>query len=77
VPPSFTPHLTLGRWKRPPSFSTVQRVLQEFPREGGFQSPWIVREVLLIRSQLTPRGSLYTPLATIPLRGAKGFNIVM
>ncbi|MGH9196529.1 MAG: RNA 2',3'-cyclic phosphodiesterase [Acidimicrobiia bacterium] len=63
----FTPHLTLGRFKgrRPPR--TIPRALRslKYPSEA-----FLVREVTLMRSELGPKGSRYSALARLPLKGA-------
>jgi 2'-5' RNA ligase len=60
---SFRAHLTLGRVAprgRPPATRGLRA-----------QVRWPVREVVLFRSELSPSGSKYTPLARLPL-GAGG-----
>jgi RNA 2',3'-cyclic 3'-phosphodiesterase len=61
------PHLTLGRLRSPAGREGLTKVLQELPAPQGpaFQ----VGEIILFRSQLSPQGSTYTPLAVIPLGG--------
>ena len=61
----FNGHVTLGRLRRPNRRieNALRQVLApSFPK-------WTVREFELIRSELSPQGSRYTTLATIPLRG--------
>lgn len=72
--PSFTPHLTLGRWKHPPPPHRVEELLRTFPKEGEYRTPWEVKEVLLVQSQLTPQGPIYTPLVSLPLRSEREFK---
>jgi 2'-5' RNA ligase len=58
---SYRPHLTLGRVRGPHP-----------PRLEGCvaPAPFPVRSFTLFRSELSPRGSTYTPLERIPLDGA-------
>ncbi len=60
----FTPHLTIGRVKRPPIRQTVD-FLQRFPFE-----PHTIecREIIFMKSELNPGGAIYTPLATFSLQ---------
>ena len=61
----FNGHVTLGRLRRPNRRieNALRQVLApSFPK-------WTVREFELIRSELSPQGSRYTTLATIPLGG--------
>ncbi len=63
----FAPHLTLGRVKSPKGREGLVRqmaVLPAIPSE-----PFPVREIVLFRSTLTPKGAIYTPLKVIPLGG--------
>src|SRR5215813_1474257 len=57
---SFKPHLTIGRIRQP---RNAQRLAEELLKRGfpaeGFQAD----EIILMRSDLTPRGAIYTPLA--------------
>ena len=66
----FTPHLTLGRVK-----DTHARELQRIgtalqTAKISLRGEWTVREVSLMRSELTPKGAIHTELAQIELRGA-------
>ena len=62
---AFRAHLTLARLDPP---RDVTRVLEPF-RERAF-GPVPVREVVLFRSVLSPKGAEYTPLQVWPLGGA-------
>ncbi len=65
----LVPHLTLGRLRRagkPPA--NLVRMFQEHAEFVAGRT-W-VRHVVLFSSQLTPRGSIYTPLDQAPLAGA-------
>jgi 2'-5' RNA ligase len=53
----FHPHLTIGRVKRPCSIDNILN--QEYISE-----PFIVTTLVLFKSTLTPRGSVYQALAT-------------
>jgi 2'-5' RNA ligase len=61
----FTPHVTLGRVK---SDRPNERLAQALAREAGWRGgEAVVREVLVMSSQLTPRGPVYSVLSTAPL----------
>ncbi|MEE8471582.1 MAG: RNA 2',3'-cyclic phosphodiesterase [Dehalococcoidia bacterium] len=81
----FTPHLTLARLRQgtPPREQERfgrQVVAAIFGGEGGGEGggggggdgpvPMDVQQVSLIKSQLTPKGSIYTRLAHVPLGDA-------
>jgi RNA 2',3'-cyclic 3'-phosphodiesterase len=59
---AFTPHLTLARLKTPGKLPELPG-LTEVTRE-----PFEVREVVLFRSHLSPRGARYEALDRYPLR---------
>lgn len=63
----FSPHITLGRAKSDRIEPILKEKLRKSERElfGSF----LVREVILMRSQLFPEGPIYTPLATFALEG--------
>jgi 2'-5' RNA ligase len=64
----FHPHLTLARLRAPEG----ARTLAEQHRASGFTTePFNVRELLIIRSELTPESSRYTTLSRHPLRDAE------
>jgi 2'-5' RNA ligase len=62
---AFHPHLTLGRVKSPQGRERLARLLQELPPLQW--PPFLVKQVILFRSTLSPQGSTYTPLKVIPL----------
>jgi len=62
----FTPHITLGRVKQDGSAEGLAPLLQKKADwQGG---PLEVREVLVMSSQLTPQGPIYTVLSRAPLQ---------
>ena len=61
----YTPHVTLGRVK---SDRPNDRLAQALAKEAGWRGgEAVVREVLVMSSQLTPRGPVYSVLSTAPL----------
>ncbi len=67
----FKPHLTLGRVNRSVSGADLRKVGElvsglRVAHLGQVQ----VAEIVLMRSDLSPAGARYTPLARIPLSGA-------
>lgn len=63
----FSPHLTIGRVRSPQNASRVAEdlIATGFEREG-FQAT----EVIVMRSEMNPGGSVYTPLFQVALRQA-------
>ena len=61
---AFTPHLTVGRVRSPRKLS---RLVDVFLKDKIVIEPFKVEEVIVYKSQLTPRGPLYSPLARCPL----------
>lgn len=61
---AFTPHLTVGRAKVPPPRAFVEAFLKT-PFDAGEQS---VAEIVLMKSELHPRGAIYTPLVRCALK---------
>lgn len=60
----FSPHLTIGRIREPRNSARLAEVLIA----GGFESEaFLAKEVILMRSDLKPTGSIYTPQAVIRL----------
>ena len=61
----FRPHLTLARIRHPEPLSALQAEIARLPSVdfGAFQA----ESFHLYRSQLDPRGSIYTKLASFPL----------
>ncbi len=65
----FTPHITLGRVKQDGSAKDLAPLLQ---KKADWQAGAVeVREVLVMASQLTPQGPIYTVLSRAPLQGSK------
>lgn len=62
----FSPHLTFGRPKgdRDPALGAVARDIRDAAIAG---EPFVVTEVITMRSELLPSGARYTPLARAPL----------
>jgi 2'-5' RNA ligase len=66
----FTPHLTIGRMNRTASAATLPLIFQHIQnnpvgRIGHFR----VEAIKIFKSVLTPKGSVYTPLYSLPLPG--------
>jgi 2'-5' RNA ligase len=61
----FNPHLTLGRVKSPANRHRLGLALEKLPPLNW--PPFMVSEIILFKSTLTPKGSIYTPLQVIPL----------
>ena len=59
---AFSPHLTIGRVKneRDPALSALARDVRATLLEGD---PFLVSEIVTMRSELLPGGARYTPLA--------------
>jgi 2'-5' RNA ligase len=65
---SYTPHLTLGRVARDVAASERRRLGDIVTEQDvGSLGEMQVREVCLMKSQLSPAGARYTRLAAIPL----------
>jgi 2'-5' RNA ligase len=64
---SFRPHLTLARIKKPLGSNRIQTMLERFQT---FQTEDIVTELVLMRSELFPSGSIYTTLHQSAFRGS-------
>ena len=59
----FAPHLTIGRFRSQQNARQLsERLLSAGFEPEGFQA----REIIVMRSDLKPTGSIYTPLATLP-----------
>jgi 2'-5' RNA ligase len=65
----FHPHVTLGRWRTPPPRGRVDALLAAPLPLSGPDAEWMVHEVRLMESQLTPQGSIYTVVEALPLGG--------
>jgi 2'-5' RNA ligase len=60
----FGPHLTIGRLRSQHN----GRLLSEALVSTGFEpETFDAREIIVMRSNLNPKGSIYTPLAVVPL----------
>jgi 2'-5' RNA ligase len=62
----FSPHLTLGRSRDPRGAPGLAAALAH-AGDGAPPAAWRVGEVVLFRSQLSPRGPRYEALARLPL----------
>ena len=60
----FSPHLTIGRVRNP---SNAARVAEQLIRTGIESESFLATEVIVMRSDLNPSGSVYTPLAVTRL----------
>ncbi|MEO0019501.1 MAG: RNA 2',3'-cyclic phosphodiesterase [candidate division WOR-3 bacterium] len=58
----FSPHLTLGRLREPDSIGFIQGV-------SFASSNWLVKELILFKSELKPTGPVYTKISQFPLKG--------
>jgi 2'-5' RNA ligase len=68
---AFNPHLTLGRVKpnaRSRAKSLGGKLAQEQLTATGATGEWMADRVVLFKSELTPKGSIYTPLSVVELR---------
>jgi 2'-5' RNA ligase len=61
----FSPHLTIGRARTP---HNAVRVAEELIASGFEAEKFEASELIVMRSDLKPTGSIYTPQATINLR---------
>ncbi|HLA38322.1 MAG TPA: RNA 2',3'-cyclic phosphodiesterase [Candidatus Brocadiales bacterium] len=66
----YEAHLTLGRVKSPHNVERLVRLMEEY-REEPFGEE-LVSRVLLMHSQLTPQGPVYTRLEEFPLNTKEG-----
>jgi len=64
----FSPHLTIGRVRSHQETASLIQKLQT--AEFSSSEPIPVKEVVLFRSDLSPKGPTYSPLAVLPLGGA-------
>jgi 2'-5' RNA ligase len=66
----YTPHITIGRVK---SDRPTDKLAQALARQAGWQGGVVpVREVLVLSSELTPQGPIYTVLGRAKLEGNPG-----
>lgn len=64
-PKRFSPHLTIGRVRGPKG---AARVAEDLIARGFEPERFQAREIILMRSDINSKGSIYTPLAHIPLK---------
>lgn len=64
---AFSPHVTLARVREPRRAPALAGALSAAAAQ--LFGRVVVREATLMRSQLSPRGARYTPLAAAPLSG--------
>jgi 2'-5' RNA ligase len=60
----FSPHLTIGRVKNPAGISGI---LEKIGKSSFKSEPFVVFEVIIYKSDLSPAGPRYTSLAKIQL----------
>ncbi len=60
----FSPHLTIGRVKDPRKLGDIPHLMQQMP---FVTDKFVASEVIVMKSQLHPAGSIYTPLAKIKI----------
>jgi 2'-5' RNA ligase len=66
----FRPHLTLGRIKSPKGMIGLAKALEK--RETYTAGRFVASGLNLFKSDLTPRGAIYTKLAVYPFAGQEG-----
>jgi 2'-5' RNA ligase len=69
----YAPHLTIGRVKKglpQRQLTPVGRVIEQEQTNVGQLATLKVTEIALIKSELTPTGPVYTPLAQVRLAGS-------
>jgi 2'-5' RNA ligase len=70
----FKPHLTLARVRQGASGSELEAISRALQTQEGSRpakADFMVEELTLVHSRLDPGGSIYTPLGTARLRGAR------
>lgn len=68
---SFVPHLTVARWKR--GHVGNEAAMRAAAALDGYRGRWwLMDEVVLFRSDLTPDGPVYTALDRVALSSAPG-----
>lgn len=60
----FSSHLTIGRVKYPKG---LDRVLEQIEKTGYDSKPFVVSEVIIFKSDLSPAGPKYTKLEVVSL----------
>jgi 2'-5' RNA ligase len=62
---AFHPHLTIGRI-RPGGRKSARDLGAKLQAESiAIEAAWTVSELILFRSELTPKGAIHIPLASI------------
>jgi 2'-5' RNA ligase len=69
----FSPHLTIGRMRNPKNSASIAEALMA---EGFAPERFKATEVIVMRSQLKPTGSIYTPQATIKLASGQRASLL-
>ena len=64
---AFRPHLTLGRIKSPREVEGLAKIIEG--GEGYTAGSFIAEGLTLFKSDLTPKGAIYTKLAYFPVEG--------
>ena len=76
---TFSPHLTLGRVRERISPGARRRIIQAVssasPASTVVSDPWLVEEIRLFRTTLTPQGSIHTPMGVVPMARGNKINI--
>ena len=68
----FRPHLTLARVKSSKGLTGLEKALE---KDGGYEAGRFVASGLgLLRSELTPRGAVYSKLKWFPFAGENGMG---
>ena len=66
---AFSPHLTLGRIKRPAHGRHLSDAIKKYK---NFSAPsFLVQDIVLFKSELHPKGAKYTALERVSLKGNK------
>jgi 2'-5' RNA ligase len=67
---AFTPHLTLGRVRSDQKTKISSQTMKEIVQKEGSTDfgSFEANQVLLVKSELTPKGPVYSNLATIQLK---------
>ncbi|RME86274.1 MAG: RNA 2',3'-cyclic phosphodiesterase, partial [Planctomycetota bacterium] len=65
----FRPHITLGRISKKKPITDISRLREKAEKTFQFLS-FLVKNIILYESQLTPKGPIYTSLKKFPLDGS-------
>jgi 2'-5' RNA ligase len=60
----FSPHLTIGRVRAPRRNPELEEAIRSLTFEGG---KFIINSLILTKSELTPKGPIYSPLSVAKL----------